>query len=113
MPATQPHVGSGVLDPTDAESTIDRHASRPARSHTTLDLNALQHSPAPITPRSASTMSSMKPGRGSRKNPIRSNVIEMRRGLLQDTQFVPSPHLATVFQTLASCSMINFELLFI
>jgi hypothetical protein len=55
----------------------------------------------------------MKPGRESHKNPIRSNVIEMRRGLLQDTLFVPSPHLAAVFQTLAFCSMINFELLFI
>ena len=57
MPATQPHVDSGVLNPADAESTIDRHASRSARSHKTLDLNALQRSPAPITPRSASTMS--------------------------------------------------------
>ena len=57
MPATQPHVDSGVLNPADAEPTIDRHASRSARSHKTLDLNALQRSPAPITPRSASTMS--------------------------------------------------------
>jgi hypothetical protein len=57
MPATQPHVDSGVLNPADAEPTIDRHAFRSARSHKTLDLNAMQRSPAPITPRSAFTMS--------------------------------------------------------
>ena len=60
MPATQSHVDSGVLSPSDAESTIDRHVSRSARSHKTLDLNALhglQRPPAPIALRSASAIS--------------------------------------------------------
>ena len=57
MSATQPHVDSGVLNPADAEPTIDCHVSRSARSHKTLDLNALQRPPAPIALRSASTVS--------------------------------------------------------